>query len=146
MNVILLIDDEPNMRIMWARMLAPLGAELRTAGSVEEAIAQMSRVPPPDLVLLDLKLAPYSAEHSIAAIKQLREFNPKLVVIVISGMSEEEIVETIKGAQVEKWMTKTDSMTQQRLLTVVLSELDRSHGVNDSAALLARIERLMQAT
>lgn len=129
---LLLVDDDENCRTLWARMLSKLDAELRFAGSVAEAIAQMAKVPPPDLILLDLKLPPHGAEATLSAIGTLREFNPNLSVVAISGMRLDEILKVIEasGIIVEGALSKDESFTQGRLLKAVETALVRKGKAN----------------
>lgn len=124
---ILLVDDDENCRLLWSKMLAPMQADVRFAGSVIEAIEQMTKVPPPDLILLDLKLPPHQAEDTLQAIKLLREFNPQLSVVAVSGMKLDEILRLIEtsGAMVQGVLSKDESFTQTRLLNAVQTALVR---------------------
>lgn len=143
--IVLIVDDEDSIHLMLKRMLAPLHAELLAARSVEEAISQMSRIPPPDLVLLDLKLPPYPAEHTLSAIATLRQFNPNLRVVAVSGMNEVDLKALVTGFQVDGFIAKDESLSQQRLLSVVLEQMDKSTGAKDTGELLERIGKIMQA-
>lgn len=52
---VLVVDDERANRELYARLLAPLGYAVRSAGDGEEALAEVDREAP-DLVLLDLQM------------------------------------------------------------------------------------------
>lgn len=144
---LLLVDDDENCRILWKRMLTPMGAEIRLAGSVQEAVTQMSKIPPPDLILLDLKLPPFSAEHTLEAIKVLRQFNPNLSVIAVSGMGLDEILRIIEatGVTVQGALSKDDNFTQARLLKAVEVALVRKGGTyRDTMAMLETVSAAIE--
>ncbi len=113
---ILLVDDDDGMLVIWQRFLKPLEAEILTAHGVDEAIAQMREVPPPDVLLLDLVLPPHAALDTVEAIQKLRQFNPDLTVIIISGMDERRLLETVANVHVEGVLHKGDKLTQSVLL------------------------------
>ncbi len=121
MSTILIVDDDENCAKLWHRVLEGMADKFITAASLEMAIARMGDIPPPDLVLLDLKLPPYDAEHTLSAVAALREFNPSLKVIAISGMTEAEIDAAIAstGAAVQAVVRKGDMESQSNLLAAV---------------------------
>ncbi len=124
-------------------MLAPLEANFRYAGSVAEAMAQMSKEPPPDLLLLDLKLPPHSAGDTLNAIQALRQFNPQLSVLAVSGMKLDEVLRVIEasGAMVQGFLSKDENFTQTRLLKAVEVALVRKGKGNykDTMAMLEKV-------
>lgn len=118
---VLLVDDDSNCIELWTRMLAGLGDRIIFALTVEEALLKMEEIPPPDLVLLDLKIPPYSAPQTLAAVDAFRQFNPNLAVVAISGMRLDEILVAIKaaGVVVQAAITKEDATSQVKLLNTV---------------------------
>jgi two-component system, cell cycle sensor histidine kinase and response regulator CckA len=90
---ILVIDDEYPVRNVLAVSLQHLGYEVVTAASGVEALEllpQLSR--PIDLVLLDMLMPNLPGEKVFV---KLREMAPQLKVLVMSGYSSEEAVESI---------------------------------------------------
>lgn len=121
---ILLVDDDLSMRKYWIRCLAPLKAEILQASSVEEAREQMKKIPPPDVLLLDLGLPPMNASETLSEVRALREHNPNLVIIAISGMAEEDLLKAVAGTMVNAAITKDDMLYQDNLLKLVKSILE----------------------
>lgn len=140
-QTILLVDDDPNILLSWEKQLAVLGANILTASTIPAAIEQMRRIPPPDLVLLDLVVPPHSATETVEATATLRAFNPDLVIIAISGMEKDEIIKAVANARVEAMVTKHEALTQVELLRVFKAALDK--GAN-SGELLARVSETIR--
>lgn len=120
MSTILIVDDDENCRKLWGEMFKDM-ATLVYAGTLEEAFTRMSEIPPPDLVLLDLKLPPYTEEHTLPAVRALREFNPDLKVLAVSGMLPDEIHRAIAiaGVDIQGVFCKGEFECQSRLLSSV---------------------------
>lgn len=135
---ILIVDDDQNCATLWARMLGKIDARLLFAFSLEEALAQMGEIPPPDLVLLDLKVPPHGAPQMLAAVDHFRRYNDKLVVIAVSGMMLEEIMEAVRksGIIVQGMVSKSEVISQNNLLDAVKSAMGSSRGFQDSLAIL----------
>lgn len=90
----LIVEDRPEVAAIWAANLAPLEITVVHAINLDQAYAQLSRIPPPDLILLDLNLGPIEkADHTVRQISRMKEFNPDVVIIVISGVITPELTE-----------------------------------------------------
>lgn len=137
---ILLVDDDENILKIWEHFLEPLDVEILLAHNVAEAIEQMRKVPPPDFVFLDLHLPPHAPTETIAEIKTLREFNPKLVVLAISGLSQDEILHLVSKARVDASVSKYEAQTQIDLLRAMKTAL--SNGAN-GGKLLANVSDII---
>ncbi len=93
MEKILIIDDESFIRENVTRILYEDGYTVLEAANGGEAL-QIAREDEPDLALLDLNLG---TEDGIDVLKALKEINPELLVIIITGYgSVESAVEAIK--------------------------------------------------
>lgn len=89
----LLIEDRPEIAIMWTEYLAPLNVTVVHVTTLKEAFTILAQIPPPDLIILDLNLGPDSpAETTVRQIEKMKSFNPDVVVIVISGMLTPELI------------------------------------------------------
>jgi CheY-like chemotaxis protein len=146
MSVILIVDDDANCAALWARVLEGTADKFLAAHSIAEAIEKMANIPPPDLVLLDLKIPPHSAEHTLAAIQAFREYNPDLKVIAVSGMTVEEINAAIRttGAAVQAIVHKGDMDSQRNLLDAVQTLLSGSRGFRDSQKVLETMQNAVK--
>lgn len=93
MEKILIIDDEPFIRENVSRILTEDGYKVCQAGNKKEAIEQVASGEI-DLALLDLNLG---AENGIDVLKILKELDPELLVIIITGFgSVESAVDALK--------------------------------------------------
>ena len=128
---ILLVDDDPGIIVILRRWLAPLNCEIFTASNVDDAILEMKRMPPPDFVLLDLILPPNPAEETVKAITELREFNPALKIVVVSGMDQATLLTTLNNARVDAVLFKGDEMTQKKLLLSMKEALTKAPSSGD---------------
>jgi len=78
---ILIVDDEPNVRLVIERTLVPEGYVVDTAASGDEALRRL-RQSPYDLLLLDLQMEPMSGTEVLQA---LRAENADLGVIILTA-------------------------------------------------------------
>ncbi|MGQ9748541.1 sigma-54-dependent transcriptional regulator [Desulfosoma sp.] len=96
MAEILIVDDDPQLRQSFGKILRTEGHSVRMAGSGEAGLAAVQeRVP--DLVVLDVRLSGMSGLETFKAIKAV---DPKLPVIVMTayGTTETAIEATKMGA------------------------------------------------
>ncbi|RME75045.1 MAG: DNA-binding response regulator [Chloroflexi bacterium] len=92
---ILIIDDEPNVRLVLARALQHEGYRIDTASGGQEAIRLLSTaVPPYDLLLLDLKMEPVDG---LEVLRRARQQDPDLSIIILTAHSSlESAVEALR--------------------------------------------------
>lgn len=88
---VLVVDDEPMVRDMLARVLTEYGFGVVTAscGSEALALAHDARI---DIALLDLTLPDMGGDR---VIRELRRRMPDLPVLLCSGYSEQEMAERV---------------------------------------------------
>ncbi|HRO57857.1 MAG TPA: ATP-binding protein [Burkholderiaceae bacterium] len=79
---VLVIDDEPSIRLGMRTLLEGLGCRVELAASTEDALAAATERPP-DLVLADLRLQ--DDDDGICAIQAIREIHPGTPAILVSG-------------------------------------------------------------
>lgn len=88
---ILLVDDEPDVRMLTGRMLQKSGYQVLDAGNGREALERFTehrdRI---DAVLLDVMM-PVMTGHE--AIVELRRMDPDLPVVFFSGYDRSEVAE-----------------------------------------------------
>jgi two-component system, NtrC family, response regulator AtoC len=80
---ILVVDDEPDVARVIARLAESFGYEVVVAGSVETAISQFTDSPF-DVVLTDLRLG---QRDGLALLRHLREAAPDVPVVLITGQA-----------------------------------------------------------
>jgi nitrogen regulation protein NR(I) len=96
MGKILIVDDEPQVRQSFEKILAEDGHAVKTAASGEAALA-MVQAEIPDLVIMDVRLPGMSG---LVAFRAIHEIEPKLPVIIMTayGTTETAIEATKLGA------------------------------------------------
>jgi PAS domain S-box-containing protein len=87
-STILVVDDEPSVRSIAARILERSGFRVFQAAGGTEALAVVSRNGPPQLVVTDLMM-PDMGGTELA--RRLTELWPSLPIIFMSGYSAEEL-------------------------------------------------------
>jgi CheY-like chemotaxis protein len=81
MATILIIDDDDRLRAVIARILRSLGHELVEAGDGRRGVALVEQSKP-DLVITDISMPD---QEGIQTVRELRELDAQLPIIVISG-------------------------------------------------------------
>lgn len=89
--VALLIEDNEGVATIWRNSLLPLDMEIRWSASLADGIALCRKIPPPCLILLDLRLEDSDAIHTIKAIATLQNIAPNAMIMVISGFITPEL-------------------------------------------------------
>ena len=122
---VLLVDDEPDQVALLCAMLTPLGMDVATAESAEQAQTIFHRQPA-DVVVTDLNLPGASG---IDLIRELRKAeNPPAVVFITGEGSVASAVEALKLGATDYLQKPVDPM---RLVTL-LQELLRSDDVREA--------------
>ena len=96
MGKILIVDDEPQVRQSFEKILTGEGHAVKTAASGEAAITAV-QTEIPDLVIMDVRLPGMSG---LEAFRTIHEIEPKLPVIIMTayGTTETAIEATKLGA------------------------------------------------
>lgn len=142
--IVLIVEDEPSLAYAWRLAMEPVACELRMACDMREAIEQMRKLPPPDLVLLDLRLPGSSAEATVERIRDLKAINEEAVVIVITGAVEDNLPMLARHFGADAFEHKRDIVTQGRLLTAVKNALSKHTDVPIFAEKLKLFEGLSE--
>ena len=96
MGKILIVDDDPQLRQSFEKLLTEDGHHVKTASSGEAALA-LVKAETPDLVIMDVRLP---GMDGLEAFRAIHEMEPKLPVIVMTayGTTETAIEATKLGA------------------------------------------------
>ncbi|MCB9558516.1 MAG: PAS domain S-box protein [Deltaproteobacteria bacterium] len=90
---LLLVDDEPMLRRMGARLLEAAGFKVLVAANGDEAIAKYGEMRDEiDLVLLDLLMPQMSGPECFAKLLQI---DPNIVALVMTGYAEHEEIQSM---------------------------------------------------
>ena len=90
---VLIVDDEPNIRLVLKRALSREGCDVDTAENGAEALKKLSEITF-DLILLDLFMEPVGG---LQVLEAARELDPEIVVIILTAHgSVESAVEALR--------------------------------------------------
>ena len=84
MKKILLVDDEDSIHLLYREEFEEEGYEVHSAMTGEEALGQLNIVNP-DLIILDINMP---GMNGIEALRQIKEINPAIPVILCSAYQE----------------------------------------------------------
>lgn len=93
-GVVLLVDDEEEIRSTAGELLRELGFEVITARDGREAVETFSARRDVSLVLLDLTMPHMDGEQCF---RELRRIDPAVKVVMSSGFSEHEVARKFAG-------------------------------------------------
>jgi two-component system, cell cycle sensor histidine kinase and response regulator CckA len=129
---VLLIDDEPAVRLVTGRMLSELGHQVMTADSGARGIELLKEHPNAvDLVILDLTMPEQSGEQTL---EQLRLVRRNLPVVISSGFQLEDASTLLKKPYVVGFLEKPHTMTS---LEMLLASVTRPEQLDAPAAGMA---------
>ena len=83
MSRILVVEDEPSLRMLYRGDLAEDGHEVATASDAKEALAQLEALRP-DLVVLDIRMP---GMDGLDAMTRILERDPRIAVVLNSAFS-----------------------------------------------------------
>ncbi len=110
---ILLIDDEPAVRLVTGKMLSELGHRVVTADTGRRGIELLEQRPSIDLVVLDLTMPGQSGEQTLELLRQVRSTIP---VVVTSGFQQEDASSLLQQPNVVGFLEKPHTMTSLEML------------------------------
>src|SRR5438132_1991964 len=88
-QLILAVDDEPDLRMVIERILVSSGYRVEVAGGVREAVTLLDTLEDfPDLLVTDVRM-PDGAGAELAAL--VRRQRPDLPVLYVSGYPEDRV-------------------------------------------------------
>jgi PAS domain S-box-containing protein len=117
---ILLIDDEPAVRLVTGRMLSELGHRVVTADSGRRGIDLLKERPDGiDLVVLDLTMPEQSGEQTLDQLQVVRNNIP---VVITSGFQAEDASMLLQKPNVVGFLDKPHTMTSLEMLLASVAE------------------------
>lgn len=107
---ILIVDDQYGIRVLLQEVLQKEGYNIFQAANGHQALA-ITREEDPDLVLLDMKIPDMDG---IEILKELKKFNPKIRVIILTAYGEMDLIETALNLGALAHFQKPFDITQIR--------------------------------
>jgi two-component system response regulator AtoC len=131
-NLVLVVDDDENVRKYLSTLLASLGYEARCVPSGEKAMATLAAGPPPSVVLLDLMMPGMSGLETLDRIKIS---HPRIPVIVLSTVAEiSSVVDAVRRGASD-YLAKT---FQDQELELALENVIQKQTLHQEVATLRR--------
>lgn len=120
MRQALIIEDRPEVAIMYKRALLALDYEVHIAFDLRSAYCVLGKVPPPDTVLLDLNLSTKeNAQHTVQQIAYIKSFNSEMVLVVVSGVLTPELIKIAIEQGADDVREKLDMLSQVDLWRII---------------------------
>ena len=102
---IMVVDDEPDIRLVLSRILKKRGYEVEVCGSAEEAIERLRSGNTPELIIMDLMMPGMSGIEACRAIKSDPRLK-KIPLIILTVMTEPEAKEESREAGADAHVDK----------------------------------------
>ncbi len=122
MAKIMVVDDEPDVRNVVARLLKRRGYEVEVCESAEEAIEKLRSGERPDLLLMDLMMPGMSGIDACRLIKSDPELKD-IPVVILTVMAEPETKEESASAGADAHVDKP--INTQKLYDTIESLLKK---------------------
>jgi CheY-like chemotaxis protein len=146
MAKVLVVDDEPTIRLLLQAILAQEGHEVETAADGVDALQAVER-DLPDVVLLDLAMPNMDGWHFLEELRS-RNLRSKVRVIIVSATSDTESMERSAAEGVNERIAKPfDATAIVQAVEGVLQEpaedfLARREHPEDLARLIDKLQSL----
>lgn len=102
MRTLLIVDDQPGIRMLLEELFQREGYEVKLAANGLEALQEVEREPP-DCVLLDMKM---SGMNGIDVLKKIKRDWAEVPVIMMTAYDEVELTEQALEKGALKYFTK----------------------------------------
>jgi two-component system nitrogen regulation response regulator NtrX len=127
--LVMIVDDEQGIRETLSGIFEDEGYDTVTAASGEEAVPRAKETNP-DLVLLDIWL---TGMDGLETLKALREFNPDLPVIIISGHASIELA--VKATRIGAYDILEKPLSMEKVLLTVYRAIEKRNLERENRAL-----------
>lgn len=124
-HTILIVDDEPSMRLNLRELLGDEGYEIAEAANGEEAV-RIVKKKPPSVILMDIKMPKMDG---LRALRMIKKFSPDTPVIIFTAFgTNEKPIETMKAGAYD-YLEKPFDVDE--LLNVLKGAIKESQSVAD---------------
>lgn len=106
MSTVLIVDDQPEMRQLFARVLEHQGHQVVPAGNGHEALRALERTQA-ELILLDMAMPEMDGLAFLRALRA-RETGRQMPVVILSGLLSPEQVAAARQLGVTDQLIKAD--------------------------------------
>ncbi|MDN4606020.1 response regulator [Sporosarcina highlanderae] len=110
MKSLLIVDDQPGIRLLLSEVFSKEGLETRLASNGVEALNLVGERKP-DCVLLDMKMP---GMDGIEVLKRIKQKNPYIPVFMMTAYGETELTEQATQHGAEQYFTKPFNIYEVR--------------------------------
>lgn len=122
MPKILIVEDEPSIREMYAFKLKKAGFEIGLAANGSEGLKEAERFNP-DLILLDLRMPVMDGQTMLRKLRE-EDWGKNILVIILTNVSQDEAPMELRLMRIEKYIVKAH-YTPKQVLDIVTETLHR---------------------
>jgi two-component system response regulator VicR len=109
---ILIVDDEPDLRMMFKDILGTFGYQLDEAGDGVECLEKMAKVKY-DLILLDLMMPRMDGMEALTRIKQDPDKYGKAPVLILTNLTSDVAIKEGFERKADGYLIKTELTPEQ---------------------------------
>jgi CheY-like chemotaxis protein len=101
---VLVVDDEPAVRVTTSHMLESLGFGVLAAADGQAGLSEFLAAPDPfELVILDLTMPSGDGDE---VLKEIRRVSPRIPVLLMSGFDESEVLSRFRSKDIAGFIQK----------------------------------------
>lgn len=130
---ILIVEDEVTIARFLTEILRPIASEISVAYTWREAKEALARIPPPDVVTLDLSLPDSAIGDTIRQIATIKIINPLATVIVVSGVASPAYIAASEQSA-DAFLEKRDALKGMNLLSAIKASFEKRGYAHNLAA------------
>ncbi|PIC85191.1 two-component system response regulator [Sporosarcina sp. P20a] len=102
MKHLLIVDDQPGIRLLLEEIFKPTGIMTALASNGKEAL-EIVRKQNPDCVLLDMKMP---GMNGVEVLREIRTISPEAIVMMMTAYSEIELLNDADKLGIDQHFTK----------------------------------------
>ncbi|PIC71072.1 two-component system response regulator [Sporosarcina sp. P16b] len=102
MKHLLIVDDQPGIRLLLEEIFKPTGIMTALASNGKEAL-EIVQKHNPDCILLDMKMP---GMNGVEVLRQIRTLSPDAIVMMMTAYSEIELLEDADKLGIDQHFTK----------------------------------------
>lgn len=143
---ILIVEDESNMQEIWKYFLRDVPADKVCVKTLQAAREQMGKIPPPELVLLDLRLLDADEDKTLKAIKEFNQMSPSSVILVLTGNTDTRLKQVAEIMGADHFIQKIDVENQLGLYKSIMKAISCPNKNREQPPFEASIQMLEMLT
>jgi PAS domain S-box-containing protein len=120
---ILLVEDEPLIRMTAAEDLEALGFKIETAGSATEAMNKLKLIGDVEAAIIDLGLPDRKGD---VLVSEVRAIYPSMPIVIATGYAEDTLLEKFKGDDRITFLSKPYMVEQLQAALAAVNVLGRT--------------------